>query len=1330
MKKLKKILLGILIFFIGVSYVYADTCSNIGSLTAQNDFDTHLGITIDGNAGEHKRYINYHIYKLKGNGKEYIAFCRNAGLNAGAEGKGETFTCNGTVSKSVSSAKNKAMNAGIIEIINNGYGKSGSSSVEYIATNVALRVFEMMWNTSYRDGLKRDGDPGINASLHRSLLNVYAKDSGIQSKVKQIQQNHSNWVKLSTEQGLYKYSGWSKSGEEINSRAIALLNIGLQAAIDSEDEKLTIYSWGEPIKGNKTSEDGKTIKSLKYNLEYSNADLDKLGTDNAPSFQITFNCPDCATKGVSYEILIDGTKKFDSNSNNMEKFELLDKDNAYITTSKKSVDIEVLFTVNNQSSLENCEDLEYEFTYKTLDSSDDTEVYMYQASGCNAAEGCQDFYVYNTEANTGNNGDDYITDVEKGTINLCNNQNCTELEKSCNEDKANGNPNSQNCQKYDNKCSQCNTYVSRTTCGIGDQTMDIIEGVDSTNTCTSKEEKDTNVFKCIIAPDTVADGSDGSEEKKDIGGNSYIANSSVGISSDNPYCSVACKENYHLTLPGVKDAQSGRYFTLTANINGNRTCYTSRIRKGTAGNLNSNQAGTFEYDYETTRQKLVEAYNWYRFFEILAGVTTSNDGTAQYEEHQAHWDYSYDGTYWYPPYNFNAVQYNCGTGPNPSVCGDYHEYNKSANVYNQKATFTLTGTHNSTYARRGSSSDPYQKMSELEWNPSVSTTTNGGNSISQSAVIKCNTSGTCTFTSNAYTTNEDGSHKADARDGLKISDLSNEINSKKQEWSSKINQYKTKLKQIYDWYLECTNWTNNVDYNFNPEVTFDYEEMSYRTEQVNMKMESAIVEEKNKKIETCNEKMGDKNYECTDWKSSVETKSINILTCTTSGCELETKEIPQTLEAKVTISTGAYYYPPIQYVNNFPTGALSLTHTAPDPNQTKYDDYFGHFVEVEDENGRIIGAWPIGLATNAGIFTYMLNIKNLGQYNDDGSLGRVWGGNNSHRTNKTVIEAAAADPGCLSQDRGWGSTGYACAYRVDINSPVYCQDHDTKQWLVCENEDGISDPAYCPPACDCGNNCDNYCYNYLTGEKVLWPSGTAMPSVCRCYFPYCPEYCFNYITGEKVPWPNGTAMPSVCLPPSNNPTDAEFNHIPTGDVKPNDDRQMGINWYDGDNPTTYLELKAYATIKEIEEDQETIYDVSFDTGTTQNNPDTTYALIVKLKGNTIRYIKNYNAEHADDGYANDSLTCYDYKKNDGEVYSSIFCYSELIDKLAEEFPNDVKFTKYRPLGNERENTSNYDYWTTWDNVSYKSTWTTSTDVLLEASKQSYKNNQGIGPAWK
>ncbi len=125
-----------------------------------------------------------------------------------------------------------------------------------------------------------------------------------------------------------------------------------------------------------------------------------------------------------------------------------------------------------------------------------------------------------------------------------------------------------------------------------------------------------NILQCII----------GSADEAD---NNYqltcdpIENASVNTGKsivENPYCSVSCKEDYRMLFPGVRDINSGRYFTIDVEIEGNKSCYTSEI-----------QEEQFISDVKRLQETIIEEYNGYiQDKTIYDNANVSNCGREVY----------------------------------------------------------------------------------------------------------------------------------------------------------------------------------------------------------------------------------------------------------------------------------------------------------------------------------------------------------------------------------------------------------------------------------------------------------------------------------------------------------------------------------------------------------------------------------------------------------------------------------------------------------------------------------------------------------------------------
>lgn len=141
-------------------------------------------------------------------------------------------------------------------------------------------------------------------------------------------------------------------------------------------------------------------------------------------------------------------------------------------------------------------------------------------------------------------------------------------------------------------------------------------------------------------------------------------------------------------------------------------------------------------------------------------------------------------------------------------------------------------------------------------------------------------------------------------------------------------------------------------------------------------------------------------------------------------------------------------------------------------------------------------------------------------------------------------------------------------------------------------------------------------------------------------------------------------------------------------------RTYGYNWITSSSMQALqlLNKKADATIKEIEEVNESIYDPEGKT----SDGSSALALSIKLTPKAIRELKNYNKKHSSDGgYINDSLTCYDAEVN-GKTYKNIYCYSEVIDDLVKNYEVTIPDGKRLDSETARAASQNQNgYWELW-----------------------------------
>ncbi len=100
------------------------------------------------------------------------------------------------------------------------------------------------------------------------------------------------------------------------------------------------------------------------------------------------------------------------------------------------------------------------------------------------------------------------------------------------------------------------------------------------------------------------------------------------IKSDNPYCTVWCKEDYNMELPGAKYGDSGRYFSLEdTKVHAKRTCYATGADKNTK-NIDIDK---FIKNAIDLQKKIVENYNKYVIDkakdELISGASYTSNGS-------------------------------------------------------------------------------------------------------------------------------------------------------------------------------------------------------------------------------------------------------------------------------------------------------------------------------------------------------------------------------------------------------------------------------------------------------------------------------------------------------------------------------------------------------------------------------------------------------------------------------------------------------------------------------------------------------------------------------
>lgn len=583
MKKKTQIFCFLILILMGVKIVKADrTCEDI-VMYASSDFFDKTGINMNYNGND---YNYFHILEDP-SGADFSSYCRNAGISTGKKDNNTKFICKQVIFDTTTSDEiQKTYDAGILEILKNGYSTKNKKQIEleekqeYTATNLALRTYEMLWPDLSTNGYD---NPYNNA--HKYYANKWLEDEEIKSLLKQsvgsVRAKFSNATPVTS---------WTiaETGANITTaienEAKRLVKLGLTAAANYKKNGAATLTWNDKP----TKQKSPTITDASGVTKYETAltyvfTATKFKSSNS-YINMEFSCSDCAKYGVDYKLYVNNKEVPQNKSGNLLP-----------TIGNSEFIVKLVFKSNSKNY--NFDEIKYILNVNYYDESISTEAYDMYSSGCSVNTSCQHFYMLYA--------DDVAQEAEiKGDLKLAT-MNCADLEYKCiqENDKA-------ACASwanlYNSTCADCQAYVSNAECSDTESEIDVKEGY-AINSSTCQVSSKENVLQCIIG-------------QTDQNGNSYKATQLA----NNNYCSVWCKEDYHFTLPGNKETNSGRYFTLQASISGTKTCYTSKINKE-----------TFETDYEEARKKVIDAYNQWALYNA---AVNSNSNTWTFDA------YDSDGT--------------------------------------------------------------------------------------------------------------------------------------------------------------------------------------------------------------------------------------------------------------------------------------------------------------------------------------------------------------------------------------------------------------------------------------------------------------------------------------------------------------------------------------------------------------------------------------------------------------------------------------------------------------------------------------------------------------
>lgn len=963
MKKKFKLLLLLFIFCFGVKNV------NAVSITAYNK-NAYNSFWVQWKLKVGSWSYGYHVYRLVVDGTASPAYCRDAGrysLSSSSNGYAGPWGTGSWTSGSVSlngdivfdpsssdSTVKKAFGKGITYILGY-YGNTlnDSSQVEYVATSIALRVYDMIWGVSWTPGAYYDWTQykGMVYYYNYAVDNYSSQLSKLKSLVKGAYTINTSWNYNYTDSWNWRrcsgssYCWSTNEGSDIYYKVMALVKGAINESIDYLSSGAASITWNSTP--NTTT--GTLLEVNNYGKVYEKIhtytfDIKKF--DSSDSYvNAAFSCSNCANAGAEYKVYANDTLIEDPS-----KINLLD----YTINGTGKVKLKIKFTPNDNYTYDS---LNYNIKLSYYDDSIGTIAYSAQEPG-NVSR--QRYYVLYKDHY------EWSKTISNSMVLL--DPTCEIAKKLCGEKNL-------YCDIFKNKykgtCANCTTYIGNAECSESDSEITITEGYDvDKKNCDNVNDNNLNVLECII-------------DNGDISGNTYQATTpDVENTKENDYCSVWCKEDYHFTLPGIKDASSGRYFSLKASIKGTKTCYTSKI----------DENNNFKNNLEEARKSLIDYWNIWSKWNAVYNNGGSSSGYVEYTK------FNYNGS------SYKSYEY-------------YSGYKKSV------------------------------------WTASI-----------------------------------------------------NRLNASIKSYAEIVNKYNScfgKSTYLYNSASDKLSLTQSlgsgwkIDYNFNPDISFWYEE-SYMSSSATNKLEKTIETTGSVEIDSISEKY----YYGDDGKvpNSVGNKTnlkLNNFVCYKVGENDYTcgyKEINYSYASYVsqTITATGNYITPTQFYTIYSTGSIAASLTN---------------IEGDVQNSsQLTNALPVGLGTGKGVYNYVLQVENLGEYyNKSNSLGRIWGSVNS--TVEKVLEKAGTNDSCVSDgalknsisinDVNFDGGVYTCAYRIDCpDCPidiVIPPDEDCQNCIININYRPITTEDLNPNNRDLG---DNWKYDdkidtalelkaYVTTEEIM-----------------------------------------------------------------------------------------------------------------------------------------------------------------------------------------------------------------------------------------------------
>ena len=1238
--------------------------------------------------------------KLNVNGTNTTAYCHNPGVTAFTQSDVSNKITLVTKRKLGDTKNGRAQNiydAGLMSILTNNNKDNGNanfSMAKYIAVNLYEQLFPM-FNTNGNNG-------SSEIPYLKYIVNTQLYDS-VKSDLKTLSNNMGAYNVISSRMsGASKCTSNCGSSSDVNT-AVSMVKTALKTAINYAQNGEATATVGNAIQTRSETKDDKGKVTYKDTANHTITIASFGDSNNRPrSVYLSFNCANC--KNVTTKFYLN-----DKEVNDISKINLLD----YTDNGSGAVQLKIEFTGDT------CEEINYTltatYTHYSISRSG------YSVAKCSNSNKCQGFYVADSSSSTGTK----TTSIEN-KISLC----------PTNADV------SQCTAKIDNvECVECKANTHE---------VNIVEGYTYPNDNTCDTSGATLDIKKCIANDGAIDTA-----------NHTYKNSELSQDTKSHNAGVYCKEDYTLSMPGSIMVDTGRYFTLKSSITGTEKCYTNDLlnsksvasvkaritqlgnetvdaynqiqkNKAIAACLKDNSLCNFEKTYTSKECRRsaelgpVSLETFLRLQKLAPGSQAADD---KYRVEVRSAGYYVDGngnqvTYDSSCSNESGTHIGCkgANGQCVSCSWKSQIYYKLA-WYEYTPVIKMSGTYNTKSKTCGSSTASFSET--FTGSPlGCGTKQNADGDFTglieddyAALIAQIGEASTYTSVSSGGVPGKVPSSSyqiGKAGSGLMVHLGSGSINAELESWNSATGYYGGIFGNDFDDTPFDGGW--KMSYNFDPDMYFWYQEeymKQARTNQMDMYDKSL----KDVKAQYCEGTVSNDYQTCsTGWKDIPSVESGSVCVCwgpDPGDCGNKNYVLSKVRYVIQSQEAEAKFITPTQFYTIAPSGSIVVA------DQGKSDEI--------PNSKELTNGLPVGLGSN-GTRRYVLWVEKLGEYFDTDNLGRVWGQSDSviSKLLKDRTKCNNPNSALVDEDNTQGVIHdegvYACKYSTDC--PKSCTKEDDKYY--CKDGEPCDEEQYdkeccptCPPTvaykCAVTTNEKGETVYYdkagnITTEKIY-------KSEC-CPNDECPVTCaFCLYDGNKL--------------------NVQYRPITSENVNPND-RDLGKNWSWEEPINTALELKAYVTTNEIEENGDSIYDVNFD-NIDENND---FAMQVTMNAQMISEIRAYNDKYKDEGYANNSLECYDLKSGD-TVHKNVFCYSNFIDTLVEKFATNkddspIKFNVERPMGNARKDTKeNEKYFTSWISAD-TSNWNVTTTKELAYYKQHYGMEMQddkvvdyhVGPSWK